>query len=167
MKSTLKPLAVLFTFSLAACGGGGGGSDAPPAEQAAATTEAATPAPEAPTAAVTSAEPQGDVPTAELRVDRDYLLNQETDLSVVVEQDGTTSSYLSVCSDFQETPAGYSINYQSCILKTRLSGSAAYNIQVPDVIDQLIAVRWFYSDSVKPAYSLWERNAEKAVFTVQ
>ncbi len=151
----------ILTLSLAACGGGGGGSDTPSDEPAAAeVTSTSTPT-------VASSTPQGDVATSELIVERDFDLAQDAAISIVVDQDVGSNRYLSVCTEFENTETGYSINYESCILRTANSGPSNYQINVPNDINRLIAVSWAYIESLAPSYSLWDRETSGSVFMVK
>jgi len=159
--------ALLVTASfLVACGGGGGGgteaAGAPSTENTNTETAAVTETPQV-TAPLVQ---QGEVSTAELLVDREYTLNQEFPLALDVNPADRAQSYLSVCSDFDRNKADYAINYNSCLIRTAIDGPAGFNLQVPNAVGELIAVRWHYEGGSEPVYSFWTREQDGDTFSV-
>lgn len=171
MKAKQHYLLTAMTIALIGCGGGGGGgSDSPATESS---TAEAISAPEAmlqetiDETAPLVVSAQGDVATADLRVDRDFTLAQQSSLDIVVEQPGSDPSYLSVCTDFSESSSGYSVNYDSCVLRTAITDASTFSIAVPNDINAVLAVRWFYSDTQAPSFSLWERQTANTTLLVR
>jgi len=134
-------LMVVFT-SVASCGGGsgggGGGSD------------------------VTSSSSSGTVQSppqslAELRIPRENELSAVTELSVEV-QINTSKSYLSICDIPGEELDVNKVNYEKCILRTPIDNNFnTFKLALPNHIDSLVAIVWFYEASRQPLVQRWHR----------
>ncbi len=165
----LFPL-IMSVALLTACGGGGGGGGGGGEEPA---SETAQNSPAETVAAPATAPPsppvvqQGEVTTAELLVERDYTLKQESTLALEVSPSDQAASYLSVCSEFDPNQTGYAINYGNCLIRTAIEGPANFSVQVPNAVNSLIAVRWYYEAGSEPVYSFWTRERDGDIFSIR
>ncbi len=77
------------------------------------------------------------------------------------------ASYLSVCSEFDPNQTGYAINYDNCLIRTAIEGPANFSVQVPNAVNSLIAVRWYYEAGSEPVYSFWTRERDGDIFSIR
>lgn len=70
----------------------------------------------------------------------------------LVDAMGTQGS-LSICTDYQETDSGYSINYNSCPIRgTVVNGQFDQDLSLMNQFDSAIAVIWFRNQEFAPRY---------------
>ncbi len=108
-----------------------------------------------------------DVTLAPELTEREPDLVEQHAVTVKVEQAPDQSSYLAICTEFQPEHQGFDVNYDSCVLQTANKGPVTHRIVLADNVERLIAVNWFYTETLQPRYSLWDRNAAESVFTVK
>ncbi|WP_372747326.1 hypothetical protein [Litorivivens sp.] len=108
-----------------------------------------------------------DIAPSTMRLESESDPELEAVVSVVVDRAAGSSSYLSVCTEFETEYTGYDVNYDSCILRTSNNGPAKYRILLPEGVDRLIAVSWHYTETLEPTYSLWEREEGQQHFVLQ
>jgi hypothetical protein len=103
---------------------------------------------------------QGAVATSDLRVPAGYSFKQTYDLEVVVANSQERVGYLSVCSDFsqQEQEQGYAVNYANCQLRAALEGDFAATLELPNNVNSIIAVVWYFDTDKPAAFAVWEKD---------
>ena len=95
----------------------------------------------------------------EILVPDGFALSSERlfNLRITRSEEDNQAAYLSLCSDYQQHNDGsYSINYDSCLLRTSLS-DANYEavITVTNDTAGLVAAVWFMNESKKPLITDW------------
>lgn len=71
-----------------------------------------------------------------------------------------TQSSLSLCTDYESTDTGYSVNYNSCSVKATMSnGQFEHQMELMNQFDSAIAVIWFPNQEFAPMYN--ELNVEE------
>tara|TARA_B110000503_G_scaffold124078_1_gene190287 strand:+ start:879 stop:1388 length:510 start_codon:yes stop_codon:yes gene_type:complete len=95
----------------------------------------------------------------EILVPDGFALSSERlfNLRISRSEEDNQAAYLSLCSDYQQHNDGsYSINYDSCLLRTSLS-DANYEavITVTNDTAGLVAAIWFMDESKKPLIMDW------------
>jgi hypothetical protein len=145
-KRTMSPSRGLFLWllvlSITACGGGSSGSS----------NESSTVSDN-----VTATSP---VAETSLRINPDNTLRSIEDLTIQAQVDAARS-YLSICPD----PGGEldvsTLNYDLCMVRTALdSNLKVIDLALPNHVDRLVAIVWFYEDGKAPLISTWQRNTE-------
>jgi hypothetical protein len=160
---------VCLSMLITACGGGGSESSKavtlPPAEEP-------SPAPIQSPPAITEfsleeRDPKeaGDMigssakTSHEIVVPDGFALSSERsfDLRITRSQDDNQAAYLSLCKDYkQHNDGSYSINYDSCLLRTPLSdiNYEGVIIVTNDTVG-LVAALWFMDESKEPLFTEW------------
>ena len=133
---------LLLVLSITACGGGSSGSS----------NESSTVSNDA-----TDTNP---VDGTGLKINPDNALRSLEDLTIEVQVDAVRS-YLSICPD----PGGElnvnTLNYDLCMVRASLdSNLKVIDLPLPNHVDRLVAIVWFYEDDKAPLISTWQRNAE-------
>jgi hypothetical protein len=164
---------VLLSTLLTACGGGGGGSTANPiAGTSDNQPNNPLPAPVQSQAAVTKFSLEENKPmeagviiesaaqtSHDIVVPNGFALNSERsfNLKITRSKDDYQSAYLSICSDYkQHSDDSYSINYDSCLLRTSLSDiNYETVITVTNDTKGLVAALWFLDGAKKPIINDW------------
>ena len=131
-----KAFLLLLVLSITACGGSSGGSD----ESSRVNSNAAG--------------------QAELKINPDNTLRSIEDLTIEIQVDDARS-FLSICPD----PGGElnvnTLNYDLCMVRASLdSDLKVIDLPLPNHVDRLVAIVWFYEDDKAPLISTWQRNAE-------
>jgi len=95
----------------------------------------------------------------EIVVPDNFSLNSERSFNLRINrsEDDNQAAYLSLCSDYKQHSNGsYSINYESCLLRTSLS-EINYEavITVTNDTKGLVAALWFMNESKKPIFTDW------------
>lgn len=131
-----KAFLLLLVLSITACGGSSGGSD-----------ESST----------VNSNVAGQ---AELKINPDNTLRSLEDLTIEIQVDAARS-FLSICPD----PGGElnvnTLNYDLCMVRASLdSNLKVIDLPLPNHVDRLVAIVWFYEDDKAPLISTWQRNAE-------
>ena len=95
----------------------------------------------------------------EIIVPDGFTLSSERsfNLRITRSKDDSQAAYLSLCSDYQQhDDESYSINYDSCLLRTSLS-DVNYEavITVTNDTAGLVATIWFMDESKKPLITDW------------
>ena len=93
----------------------------------------------------------------ELRISKKNELSTVAELNVEV-QINASKSFLSIC----DIPGGDldvdTVNYERCILRTPIDNSLnAFKITLPNHIDSLVAIVWFYETGRQPLVQRWQR----------
>jgi hypothetical protein len=95
----------------------------------------------------------------EIVVPDGFALSSERsfNLRITRSQDDNQAAYLSLCSDYkQHNDGSYSINYDSCLLRTSLSDiNYEAAIVVTNDTPGLVAALWFMDESKKPLITDW------------
>ncbi|MFQ3234635.1 MAG: hypothetical protein ACI9C4_000186 [Paraglaciecola sp.] len=95
----------------------------------------------------------------EIMVPSGFALRSERTFSLQItrSEDDNQAAYLSVCSDYQQLNDGsYSINYDSCLLRTSLNDNAYETvITITNDTVGLVATMWFMDDNKGPLISEW------------
>jgi len=98
--------------------------------------------------------------TSEVVVPDGFILNSERSftLKITRSEDDNQPAYLSLCSDYQQlSDRSYSINYDSCLLRTSLSDeSFEAVITVTNNTVGLVAALWFMNGSKEPIIRDWQ-----------
>jgi hypothetical protein len=95
----------------------------------------------------------------EIVVPDDFPLNSERSFNLRINrsEDDNQAAYLSLCSDYKQHSNGsYTINYESCLLRTSLS-ELNYEavITVTNDTKGLVAALWFMNESKQPIITDW------------
>jgi hypothetical protein len=133
---------ILLILSISACGGGSSGSSN---ESSTVSNEATD------TSSVTGSE---------LRINPDNVMRSLEDLTIEV-QVNAARSFLSICPD----PGGEldvnTLNYDLCMVRAPLdSNLKVIDLPLPNHVDHLVAIVWFYEGDKTPLINTWQRNAE-------
>ena len=95
----------------------------------------------------------------EIIVPDGFALNSERlfNLRITRSEEDNQAAYLSLCSDYQQHNDGsYSINYDSCLLRTSLNDiNYEAVITVTNDTAGLVAAIWFMDESKKPLFKDW------------
>jgi hypothetical protein len=98
--------------------------------------------------------------TSEVVVPDGFILISERSftLKITRSEDDNQPAYLSLCSDYQQlSDRSYSINYDSCLLRTSLSDeSFEAVITVTNNTVGLVAALWFMNCSKEPIIRDWQ-----------
>jgi hypothetical protein len=165
---------VLLSLLLTACGGGGSesstaepvtvGNDSPPSnvvsvpiESQPAITEFSLE--ESNPLEVKSVVTSTAQTSSEIAVPDGFALSSERsfNLRITRSEEDNQLAYLSLCSDYQHHNDGsYSINYNSCLLRTSLNDSQ-YEVVITVTNDTvgLVAAVWFMDESKEPLITDW------------
>jgi hypothetical protein len=138
-------LTLTMLATLISCGGGGssGGS----------TTA---------TGSVNATESDSEVRSlGDLEISRVSGLSTVSRLNIEIEM-SAGRSYLSVCPE----PAGEievnTLDYNSCMIRAPINASRnVFELDVPNHLDSLVAVLWYYDTEKAPFVSRWQRNSAK------
>jgi hypothetical protein len=137
-----KKMIVLFigtmSITLASCGGGGGGEAASPSN------------------VTGNGNPEQKL--EDLYIDQTNELTAMAELNVLVQMK-SARSFLSICPE----PAGgidvNNLNYDSCIIRAPLDDNpTAFKLMLPNHIDKLVAIVWFYQAGKQPLVAEWQRS---------
>jgi hypothetical protein len=101
---------------------------------------------------------QGAVATADLRVPAGYSFNQTYALALAVANQQQRAGYLSVCSDFSQQEQGYVVNYANCQLRVALEGDFAATLDLPNNVNSIIAVVWYFDTDQPADFAVWEKD---------
>ena len=127
-----------ISMTLTSCGGGGGGEAASPSN------------------VTGNGNPERKL--EDLYIDQTNELTAMAELNVLVEME-STRSFLSICPE----PAGgidvNNLNYDSCIIRAPLDDNpTAFKLMLPNHIDKLVAIVWFYQAGKQPLVAEWQRS---------
>jgi hypothetical protein len=94
-----------------------------------------------------------------MRICNGFTLSSERSFNLLItrSKDDNQLAYLSLCSDYQHHNDGsYSINYDSCLLRTSLNDSQ-YEAVITVTNDTvgLVAAMWFMDESKEPLITDW------------
>jgi len=143
-----KNFTIPFAFAvvtLVSCGGGGGGETASPAGN--------------------SSNVDSSVNAAK-SLD-DLYIDQTNELAIIAELNievrvSAARSFLSVCP---ESAAGIDVstyNYDKCMIRAPLEGNLkSFKLSLPNHIDNLVAIVWFYEVGKQPLVTGWQRPSVK------
>ena len=92
-----------------------------------------------------------------LAIARENNLGSTRKLSVTVDM-SSDRSYLSICPSEGQAEEATTMSYDSCILRSPLSdGRETMALDLPNHIDSLVAVVWFYESNREPLTMHWDR----------
>lgn len=138
-----KNFTIPFAFAivtLASCGGGGG-------------SEAGSPS------ATSSVNPERSLEN--LYIDQTNELATIAELNIEV-QVSATSAYLSICPELSSEIDVGTYNYDKCIIRAPLDGNLkVFKLSLPNHIDNLVAIVWFYEVGKQPLVTRWQRPGVK------
>jgi len=93
----------------------------------------------------------------ELRISRENVLSTLAELNVEV-QINASKSFLSICDIPGEEIDVDRVNYEKCILRTPIDNNLnTFKITLPNHIDSLVAIVWFYETGRQPLVQRWQR----------
>jgi len=97
----------------------------------------------------------------DLVVNRDNSLSAISQLYIQIEM-SARRSYLSVCP----APAGgidvNKLDYNSCMIRATINASNnEFKLSIPNHVDNLVAILWFYDTNEEPFVSNWQRAGIK------
>lgn len=95
--------------------------------------------------------------TAQLVAAKSFLLETQYDLEVSFINQEQRRAYISVCSDFSESEA-MKVNYNSCIVRTSVTGSYSDTITVGNDNQELVMAIWYFDDINNPRYEVWQNT---------
>jgi len=169
MKFTNIAVLTMMSFLIVACGGGGSSASSPPATTV---SEDPVTSDEPTTSEDTEVVVSEDDPviiidpnivydtTAELVVDKPFLLKPEYELVVSYKDSNNRSAYLSVCTEFTEEQDNIKVNYNSCLLRTSVDSNYQASLTVANDKTRLVMAIWYLDDIKKPRYEVWENNSD-------
>jgi len=144
MPLTHVTLLLTILLSLAACGGGGGSSGQ---------TDASSEALQDGTGGGQSATTR-----PELKISPDNELRALVDLSIEI-QTSTERSFVSICPHPGVELAVTSFDYDTCMVRASLeSGLRVIELPLPNHVDRLVAIVWYYETSRNPLIRTWQRE---------
>lgn len=157
MKYTNIIVISMMSLLLVACGGGGGSSTTEPVVTPVVPPVVPTPV------VITPVVPDPNAiyeTTAELVAAKSFRLEQEYELTVSYKSDKKRNAYLSVCTEFTQGGAGIKVDYNSCLLRTSITGDYAGMLTVANNKDSLVMAIWYLDDVENPRYELWENDRD-------
>lgn len=95
--------------------------------------------------------------TAKLVAAKSFLLEAQYDLEVSFTNQAQRKAYISICSDFSESEA-MKVNYNSCIVRTSVTGSYSDTITVGNDNQELVMAIWYFDDINNPRYEVWQNT---------
>jgi hypothetical protein len=102
---------------------------------------------------------------------QDLVIARSNELAAVTELNTEVQmiadrSYLSVCPDSGGEIAVTSLDYDSCLLRSPLdAGTRTFTLSLPNHVDRLVAIIWFYEAGKQPLIQRWQRNGGGGVAT--
>ncbi len=124
------------TTLLLNCGG------KPGADTASTTTESNTPLPQA----------------SGMNIASSYNLSSASALDIEI-QSTATRGFLSVCEDSSATLDVHTFDYGQCMLRAPVKQlSSKFNLTLPNHVNSLIAILWFYDSNKTPLVYRWQRS---------
>jgi hypothetical protein len=147
LKSVRRASALLLASSLvlAACGGGGGGSSSESPGGSSSTTAA-------------GVEEARNLEN--LQINQAYELRSVSELSVEMQM-SSDRSFVSICPEPLEAMDIDSFDYSGCMIRSSLNASTrVLSLTLPNHIDRLVAIVWFYENGKAPLIQRWRRQPE-------
>ena len=140
-----KKMIVLFigtmSMTLASCGGGGGDAGSPAASPSSIDNNVSV-----------------ERKLEDLYVASTNELTAVSELNVLVQMK-STRSFLSICPESADGIDVNNLNYDSCIIRAALDDNpTAFKLMLPNHIDKLVAIVWFYQDGKQPLVAEWQRS---------
>lgn len=133
-------LLLASSLLLAACGGGGGGSSSGSASS-------------------TTAQPDEVRNLANLEIESANELKSISELNVEIQM-SSERSFLSICPAPEETIEVNSFDYAGCMVRSSLDATTrVFDLNLPNHVDQLVAIVWFYENGKTPLIERWQRQA--------
>jgi len=145
LKSVQPASALLLASSLVltACGGGGGSGDSSSGSPGGSAT-------------ATIAEVDEARSLADLEIDQVYELRSISELSVEIQM-SSERSFVSICPDPGEALDINSFDYAGCMIRSPLDATTSvFSIPLPNHIDRLVAIAWFYENDKAPLIKRWQ-----------
>lgn len=99
----------------------------------------------------------------DLRVgsDFDFIGGETLDIVISNQVNGGGGAYINVCTDFTRLQSSYEIDYDSCVLRTRLNQPyQQYAVTLSPSNDLLLAQVWSLEDGAEPVSYLWNRAVD-------
>jgi len=146
-------LTLTILATLSGCGGGGSGGES----TGISTVDGST------SAVVNGSDNRG---LDDLEVNRDNSLSAISELSIEIEMNARRS-YLSVCPG----PVGdidvNTLDYNSCMIRAPINASNnEFKLSIPNHLDSLVAILWFYDTKQEPFVTHWQREGIKGAAIV-
>jgi hypothetical protein len=131
---------IATTLALVACGGGGSSGSS----------------------SDNASTPSGGVDTvqnlADLKIKQTNELRAVNELSVEIQMTADRS-FLSICPDPGEEMAVNSLDYDGCMIRSPLDASTSnFTVALPNHVDRLVAIVWFYETDKAPMIQRWQRD---------
>ena len=147
----LSALLLTSILTLAGCGGGEGGGSGDSSTGANTATA---------NSGVDAAQDMQDLVIA--RTNELAAVNElNTEVRTIADR-----SYLSVCPDQGAEIDVSSLDYDSCLLRSPLdAGTRTFTLSLPNHVDRLVAIVWFYEAGKQPLIQRWQRNSGGGVAT--
>ncbi len=107
----------------------------------------------------TTAVPDTTLPqTSGMDIAYTYNLSSASELDIEI-QSTATRSFLSVCEGSSETLDVHTFDYGQCMLRAPIKQlSSKFNLTLPNHINKLIAILWFYDPNKTPLVYRWQRS---------
>lgn len=98
------------------------------------------------------------IPT-ELKINRNNELRNVSDLSITIKMTASRS-FLSICPDPGGKTDVSSFDYASCMIRSPLDMSlTSFTLPLPNHVDRLVAIVWYYEPGKKPLVTRWKRDS--------
>ena len=140
-------LTILATLIGCGGGGGGGGSDG---SSGVSTADGST-----------NTAGNGSRDLDDLQVNRDSRLSAISELDIKIEM-SARRSYLSICPGSDGAIDVNTLDYNSCMIRAAINTSNnEFKVSIPNHLDSLVAILWFYDTKKEPFVSHWQRQGTK------
>jgi hypothetical protein len=97
----------------------------------------------------------------DLEVNRDNSLSAISELNIEVAM-SARRSYLSICPGSVGAIDVNTLDYNSCMIRAAINASNnAFKLSIPNHLDSLVAILWFYDTKKEPFVSHWQRQGIK------
>ena len=97
----------------------------------------------------------------DLNVSRDFTFIGGETLTITIVDEGSSVErrYLNICSEFSQNGEGYSVSYDSCLLRTSILGQHSdFEIIISSNQQKLIAQVWPLNNGADPVNHHWSRS---------
>lgn len=167
-------LTALFSVVLVACGGGSSDKES---------SESSTLPVPATTSSNDSSNEQTDTQAANDAADKtaelvstpefDFAGSFALDVTIAAAPAGNKQYYVNICSDFEQVeakqgaPASWQVNYESCLLRTFITGQAqAFALSLSESQNALIAQVWPMESGAMPIDLFWQKQSEDSEWLI-
>jgi len=103
---------------------------------------------------------------AKLEIDQANELRSVSELGVEVSME-TDRSFLSICLDPGEAADVNSLDYENCMIRSPLQANTNnFTVELPNHVDRLVAVIWFYETDKAPIIERWRQGDTGALWRI-